>query len=173
VVNVADDLHEEGEPERELDPGIAARFPRKRVAAGALIRDLLGRVLFVVPNYRPWLDIPGGVVEASEAPKAPCRREVAEEVGLDLAIGRLLVIDWLPPHGVWSDALNLIFDGGIVDSLTLAAAVPHDDELDGVELLPLDDARGRLRPSQIRRFGAAIDALAAAQPRYLEFGRPA
>jgi 8-oxo-dGTP pyrophosphatase MutT (NUDIX family) len=172
-VSLADDLRDEGEPEREFHPGIAARLPRHRVAAGALIRDPLGRVLFVVPNYRPWLDIPGGVVEDDEPPKAACRREVAEEIGLDLAIGRLLVVDWLPSQGVWGDALNLIFDGGVIDTSTLAAAAAHDDELDGVALLHLDEASTRLRPSQTRRLQSAISALAEAQPRYLEFGRPA
>jgi hypothetical protein len=34
-----DDLLAEGEPEKEFIPGIAAKMPRKRVAAGALIRD--------------------------------------------------------------------------------------------------------------------------------------
>jgi ADP-ribose pyrophosphatase YjhB (NUDIX family) len=172
-VSLADDLREEGEPEREFHPGIAARLPRKRVAAGALIRDHVGRVLFVVPNYRPWLDIPGGVVEDDEPPKAACRREVAEEIGLDLAIGRLLVIDWLPAQGVWGDALNLIFDGGVIDAITLERTTAHDDELDGLALLSLDEASLRLRPSQTRRLQVALTALAEAQPRYLEFGRPA
>ena len=154
-------------------PGIAARLARKRVAAGALIRDPLGRILFVVPNYRPWLDIPGGVVEEDEAPKAACRREVAEEIGLDVPVGRLLVIDWVPAQGVWGDALNLIFDGGTIDAAILASTTARDGELDGVTLLTLDEASARLRPSQTRRLDAALGALAEPAPRYLEFGRPA
>jgi ADP-ribose pyrophosphatase YjhB (NUDIX family) len=172
-VGLVDDLREEGEPEREGHPGIAARMPRKRIAAGALIRDDHRRILFVVPNYRPWLDIPGGVVEADEPPKAACRREVAEEVGLDLVVGRLLVIDWLPTHGVWGDALNLIFDGGTIDAETMDGATAQDDELDGLALLSLAEASGRLRPSQTRRLAAAVAALDETAPRYLEFGRPA
>jgi ADP-ribose pyrophosphatase YjhB (NUDIX family) len=172
-VSLTDDLREEGEPEREFHPGVAARMARKRIAAGALIRDGLGRILFVLPNYRPWLDIPGGVVEADEPPKAACRREVAEEIGLDLPVGRLLVIDWLPAQGVWGDALNLIFDGGVIDSATLRLAKAQDDELDGLALLSLDDASLRLRPSQTRRLAAALEALQQSAPRYLEFGRPA
>jgi len=172
-VSLADDLREEGEPEREFHPGVAARMARKRVAAGALIRDDHGRILFVVPNYRPWLDIPGGVVEADEPPKAACRREVAEETGLDLVVGRLLVIDWLPTQGVWGDALNLIFDGGMIDADTMNGAKAQDDELDGLALLSLTQASGRLRPSQARRLAAAVAALHETAPRYLEFGRPA
>src|SRR3954464_3768886 len=126
AVSLVDDLREEGEPEREFHPGVAARMPRKRIAAGALIRDDSGRILFVVPNYRPWLDIPGGVVEADEPPKAACRREVGEETGLDLVVGRLLVVDWVPAQGVWGDALNLIFDGGIIDSATINGTKARD-----------------------------------------------
>jgi ADP-ribose pyrophosphatase YjhB (NUDIX family) len=172
-VSLADDLREEGEPEREFHLGVAARIARKRVAAGALIRDDRGRILFVVPNYRPWLDIPGGVVEADEPPKAACRREVGEEIGIDLVVGRLLVIDWLPTQGVWGDALNLIFDGGIIDADTMNATKVQDDELEGLVLLSLADASARLRPSQARRLAAAVAALDDAAPRYLEFGRPA
>ncbi len=37
-VSLAEDLRDEGEPEQEFNPGIASRLPRKRIAAGALIR---------------------------------------------------------------------------------------------------------------------------------------
>ncbi len=173
AVSLADDLREEGEPEREFHAGIAARMARKRVAAGALIHDGAGRILFVVPNYKPGLDIPGGIVEADEPPKAACRREVREELGLELDVGRLLVIDWMPARGVWSDALNLVFDGGTVDAGTLQGITLQDDELDGVAVLSLEEAGPRLRPSQSRRLAEAVAALDAAAPRYLEFGRPA
>jgi len=112
-------------------------------------------------------------VEADEPPKAACRREVAEEIGLELVVGRLLVIDWLPAQGVWGDALNLIFDGGTVDPETMDGAKAQDDELDGLALLPLPEASARLRPSQTRRLESAVAALAESAPRYLEFGRPA
>ena len=55
TVTLAEDLFAKGEPEREFNPGIAGRSPRRRVAGGALIRDQVGRVLFVVPGYKPFL----------------------------------------------------------------------------------------------------------------------
>ncbi|HEY3514361.1 MAG TPA: NUDIX hydrolase, partial [Kribbella sp.] len=109
----------EGEPEKEFNPGIAARLPRKTAAGGALIRDRAGRILFLEPTYKPTLDIPGGVVEYDESPYEACCREVKEEIGLDLEIGRLLVVDWVPAHGPWSDALAFVFDGGVLDAPTL------------------------------------------------------
>jgi NUDIX domain len=60
-----------------------ASLARKRMAATAFFRDDQGRVLLVNPVYKePW-DLPGGAVEAEESPHAACRREVAEELGLD------------------------------------------------------------------------------------------
>jgi hypothetical protein len=60
-----------------------ASLARKRMAATAFLRDGEGRVLLVNPVYKQTWDLPGGAVEAEESPHAACRREVAEELGLD------------------------------------------------------------------------------------------
>nr|WP_238353036.1 NUDIX domain-containing protein [Kribbella solani] len=93
-------------------------MPRKTAAGGALIRDGGGRILFLEPTYKPTLDIPGGIVEENESPYEACRREVKEEIGLELEIGPLLVVDWIPAAGPWPDALAFIFDGGTLDPET-------------------------------------------------------
>jgi ADP-ribose pyrophosphatase YjhB (NUDIX family) len=151
---------------------VAARLPRKRVAAGALIRDAEGRLLFVVPTYKPGLEIPGGIVEEGESPAQACRREVAEEVGLDLRVGRLLVVDWVPPQGVWSDGVLLVFDGGVLSAQDAAGLRAYDPEIGAVLLSTLDEAAERLRPAMLRRLRAASAALQDGGPRYLEHGEP-
>jgi 8-oxo-dGTP pyrophosphatase MutT (NUDIX family) len=165
---VAGDLRAEGEPEKEFHPGIAARIPRKNVAAGALIRDRRDRILFVVPTYKPLLDIPGGLVEDDEAPKAACEREVAEELGLTLRIGALLVVDWIPSRGVWRDALLFVYDGGVLDDERIARIRLQAEELAEFRFLTLDEARPELRPSLARRLAVARDG----RPVYAEFGHP-
>jgi 8-oxo-dGTP diphosphatase len=89
-----------------------AKQARKRVGADVLIRDEQGRILLVNPRYKPDWDLPGGMAEANESPVAAARRELKEELGLELEIGRLLVVAWVPPHGPWDDSLMFIFDGG-------------------------------------------------------------
>ena len=53
-------------------------------------------VLLVNAVYKETWDLLGGAVEAEESPHAACRREVAEELGLDRAPGRVLAVDWVP-----------------------------------------------------------------------------
>jgi 8-oxo-dGTP diphosphatase len=74
-----------------------ASLARKRMAAGALFRDKDGLVLLVDPTYKPTWVLPGGP-SRKESPQAACRREVAEELGLDRVPGRVLVVDWVPPR---------------------------------------------------------------------------
>jgi ADP-ribose pyrophosphatase YjhB (NUDIX family) len=168
-VTFEDDLAAEGEPEAEFIPGIAERMPHKTVAAGVLIRDPDDRILFVIPNYKPYLDIPGGIVEAGEPPSQAARREVAEEVGLDLAIGRLLVVDWSPGRGVWSDQVQFVFDGGVVEPGVTIRLAP--DELAGLRWLTVEQARPELRPSLYRRIALAVEAADGDAPIHAEFGR--
>ncbi|GAA1579180.1 NUDIX hydrolase [Kribbella karoonensis] len=159
----------EGEPEKEFNPGIAARLPRKTAAGGALIRDRAGRILFLEPTYKPTLDIPGGVVEYDESPYEACCREVKEEIGLDLEIGRLLVVDWVPAHGPWSDALAFVFDGGVLDAPTLTL---DPTEARAHHFLTLEEATPHLRPSMTRRLTVAQHSLTTGLPTYTDFGRP-
>jgi ADP-ribose pyrophosphatase YjhB (NUDIX family) len=165
------DLLAEGEPEQEFNPGIAARLPRKIVAGGALIRDQAGRILFLEPTYKPTLDIPGGIAEYDESPYDACRRELQEEIGLALEIGPLLVVDWVPALGVWSDALAFIFDGGVLAPSTISQLKIDPVEARTHEFLSLDQARDRLRPSMSRRLALAEQALITGIPAYSDFGR--
>jgi 8-oxo-dGTP pyrophosphatase MutT (NUDIX family) len=167
----AHDLRDEGEPEAEFNPGIAGRLPRKNVAAGVLVRDELGRVLFVCPTYKPFLEIPGGLTEDDESPLAACHREVREELGIELAVGRLLLVDWMPTHGVWRDSLQLIFDGGTVSPEQIRAIEPAPEELSRFEFLEVDAAKLRLRPSMARRVELAHRALVHGDTICAEFGR--
>lgn len=57
---------------------------------GALVAFRLGdRVLLVQNSYRKGLSFPGGYVHPDERPVEAARREVLEEIGLDLAIDRI------------------------------------------------------------------------------------
>jgi ADP-ribose pyrophosphatase YjhB (NUDIX family) len=60
--------------------------PRFTVTAGAVITDDQDRVLLLEHVFRPgsgW-GIPGGFIAAAEQPEAALRRELREEVGLEL-----------------------------------------------------------------------------------------
>ncbi|MFJ7280163.1 NUDIX domain-containing protein [Kitasatospora sp. NPDC098663] len=149
-----------------------AKQARKRVAVDLIIRDQVGRVLVVNPTYKPDWDLPGGMVEANEPPEKAARREVREELGLQLTPGRLLVIEWVPPHGPWDDQLAFILDGGELSVEQSAGLRPHDDELAELAMLAPGDARPLLRPRLHARFDAALAALADGRARYLSDGRP-
>lgn len=149
-----------------------ATQPRKRVSADLLIRDDAGRILLVEPKYKPDWDVPGGMAEANEPPHETARRELLEELGLALDVGRLLVVDWVPPHGPWDDLLAFIFDGGVIPADEAKRLAPADHELGAVEFCSAEVAQERLRPYVWRRLAAALGALAG-QPRYLVNGQPA
>ncbi|MBR7827791.1 NUDIX hydrolase [Actinospica sp. MGRD01-02] len=171
-MSLIDDLLAEGEPEREFNPGIAARLPRKRVAAGALFRDTDGRLLMVETTYKPTLEIPGGLAENGESPYDACTREVREELGIEPAIGDLLVADWVPAHGPWPDGLMLVFDGGILPEEHQSRIELRDGEISACWFLTLEQIEPRVKPSFHRRLAACVQAVKAGHPQYLQFGRP-
>ena len=111
----------------------ADKFATPRVAAGVLFRDRDGRVLLVKPSYKDGWEIPGGYVEHGESPLAAAVREVREELGADLEVTDLLVLDWAP-HPAEGDKLLVIFRGG-----TLTAA-----DVDQLRLRPERDHRSAL-----------------------------
>jgi 8-oxo-dGTP pyrophosphatase MutT (NUDIX family) len=139
-----------------------------RAAAGALITDGDGRVLIVEPTYKSHWEVPGGVIDQSETPSATCRRECREELGLDIAPGRLLVIEYQtdgPPRG---DSVMFIFDGGVLtDTSTIRVAV---DELKSFGFFTAEEFGNRLSPKLARRMTYSLDALATGRLIELENG---
>ena len=60
--------------------------PRFTVTAGAVVTDDRGRVLLLKHRFRPgagW-GMPGGFLERGEQPEAALRRELREEIGLEV-----------------------------------------------------------------------------------------
>jgi 8-oxo-dGTP diphosphatase len=138
------------------------------LAAGSLFVDETGRVLVVEPVYKPEWEIPGGMVEPGESPRAACARELREELGLDLEPGRLLVTDWAPKRG--HDRMLFVFDGGTLTAEQLAAITLPPDELASWAFVPPADLGGRLVARLVRRVEAALAARAAGASWYLEHG---
>ena len=108
--------------------------------ANGVAVDADGRILLCDTAFKSDWELPGGIVEPGEAPRDGAIREVREELGIDLPVGRLLVADWLPPYLGWDDALELIFDGGQVSDDDLASFSLQENEITSVSLLTLEQA---------------------------------
>ncbi|MDR7277530.1 NUDIX hydrolase [Catenuloplanes atrovinosus] len=147
-------------------------LPRKRMSAGLLLTDERGRVLLVEPAYKPYWEIPGGTVEADESPYAAAVREIAEELGLALTPGRLLVTDWVPPRPGRTEGLHLVFDGGVLPPEREALIRVPADELRGWAWCTEREAAARLPAVLARRVAAAARARAEGTALYLENGTP-
>ena len=81
-------------------------LPRKRLIAHALITDPWDRVCLLETTFKPDWELPGGIVNTLESPWDGAAREIAEEMSLDVGVGRILVVDWLGPYLGWEDAVG-------------------------------------------------------------------
>lgn len=112
------------------------------VVAAILIQD--GRLLATQRGYGPWKDwweFPGGKVEQGEEPREALRREMQEELAVDIEAGKLVAsVEYDYPDFHLS---MLCFRCRVVaDRLTLleheAARWLSQEELDAVRWLPAD-----------------------------------
>ncbi|MEQ4306298.1 NUDIX hydrolase [Plantactinospora sp. B6F1] len=147
-----------------------ATLPRKRMGSGVLLRDDDGRILLVEPVYKDYWELPGGAVDADESPYDAAVRELKEELGLSIAPGRLLVVDWVPPRTGRTEGVMFVYDGGILDATRTGEIHLPADELRGWAWSTLAEAQQRLSPLLARRVAVALEAVTDGVTGYLEDG---
>jgi 8-oxo-dGTP diphosphatase len=137
-----------------------ASLPGVIVSAAALIGDGRDGVLLVKPNYRDHWNLPGGVCEFGEAPHLACAREVTEELGLVVSVGRMLAVDWLAADARYGQrarpSVLFVFDGGVLADTS--GIVLQTEELDGWRFVPPGELAGYLPPSAAPKLAAAVKA---------------
>lgn len=164
-------------PEPPLDRATYyATRPRIRAKARAVFTDDAGRVLLV--RLRPYegprgavphWTLPGGGVEADrETPRAAARREIREELGLEVTPGRLLALDWQPGTAADPQAdpatgrdtavLVYLYDGGRLTPELLDAIALQEEELVEWRLCDPAQARALLTGPSWDRTAAALAA---------------
>lgn len=143
---VADEVH------------FTAMQPTKRMAADCLFTDEAGRLLVLEPTYKSTWDLPGGLVERDESPRAAARREVREEIGLVVDPGGLLAVDWVSQSGDFTEIVAFLFDGGVLTSADIDRIVLDPTEARTFRFVTLDEAEQLLDAEQFARVAAAIEA---------------
>jgi 8-oxo-dGTP pyrophosphatase MutT (NUDIX family) len=132
------------------------------ITGGAVIlRDEHGRFLIEKPNYRDHWLLPGGGVDPGEDPRECARREVLEELGLQIEVGRLLAIDWQGPRPAVGAPMSahFTFDGGVLPFDFLREnVVPQEAELDDWRMITAEEA-DLLSPWGAARARRALDVL--------------
>jgi 8-oxo-dGTP diphosphatase len=129
-------------------------------SGGVVMRNTAGEVLVLRTTYKESWEIPGGLVDRGEGPHAAAAREVREELGVDLAVGRLLCVDYRTP---WEEnphpMLHFVFDGGVLNEPTFTL---QQDEIAEALFLPPEEAA--------RQTGARVGTRLVAALRSIERG---
>jgi 8-oxo-dGTP pyrophosphatase MutT (NUDIX family) len=143
---------------------------RKRLISHLLLTDEAGRVCILETTFKPDFELPGGILEVGESPRAGLIREVEEELDHTVSVGRLLVVDWLAPYLGWEDAVELIFDGCELAARSVPLLRPDLKEIRAVHWLEPMAAAERMAPFARGRLLAALDARTEGRTFYLEGG---
>ena len=149
---------------QELIDGFASSY----AVACAFFTDPEGRALLVRANGRDHWQFVGGMVDRGEAPHEACAREVKEEIGLDVPIGDLLLLDYVPDHQFIPAPMTIfLFDGGVIEdpcSISLQA-----EELEEFAFVPPDQAGALFAEGHRERVGPAYEALRSGRTVYQPF----
>jgi len=89
---------------------IKDNFSKKRIAAGAVILNR-GKILLVKATYKDHWSFSGGIIKELESPAEGLKREVKEELGLRIKVGKPLIIEYLkrPKENRIEESIQMLF----------------------------------------------------------------
>lgn len=121
-------------------------FENVAAAVAVLIRDRAGRGLFTVRARDPGagkLDLPGGFVDPGEGVETAARREILEELGIELGV--LTYAGSEPNRYAYKGVVYATADVFFTADLPNQARIEALDEIDGFEWRSI----GEVRPDEI------------------------
>ncbi|WP_436763283.1 NUDIX domain-containing protein [Streptosporangium sp. V21-05] len=134
-------------------------------ATGGWITNAAGQILLVKPHYRPFWLFPGGALDAGEFPHEGCAREIREELGANLKVGSLLLVDWVPARDDRPRPLMyFMFDCGVLSEDRIRL---QRDELDEYRFVSVEDGLTMVDRAAAPRLTAALRARRTGRTEYL------
>ena len=112
--------------------------------SAAVIRDSQGRIFATQRGYgdwKGWWEFPGGKIEPGETPEQALRREILEELDVEIRVGEHLVTveyDYPAFHLTMHCFLCTIESGAITLKEHASARWLATNQLDSVQWLPAD-----------------------------------
>lgn len=140
-----------------------AELPRRVLSCAVLLRDDADRVLVLQTTYKADWTLPGGVVEAGEGLRTAALREVREELGVDLPIGPLVLVDTWAAAGESPPVTHAIFDGGRQDPAISRNFTFPDGEVMAAHWLEAGVAAQRCGPRLATRLTRLLEAYETGQ----------
>lgn len=137
-------------------------LPTKRVIGHVVFRNSAGQILLLETAYKSDWELPGGVVELGESPRVGTIREVLEEIGLTVELGNPTLVDWMPPYLGWDDAIEFIYDGGVLDDPVAVSLSAQDGELRDVHWVSPEQIADRVTELSARRIALLLEGFAGA-----------
>ncbi len=143
---------------------------RKLSSSGCIFRNADGRSLLVKPTYKSGWEIPGGIAEVHETPRQTAEREVFEELGLRIRVGRPLCVDHRLRTDGQFDSLQFLFYGGVLLERDVAAIRLPEWELSEFRFVEAVDISNFVVEAVALRVACGLRALASGRLLYLEDG---
>ncbi|MFJ6656560.1 NUDIX domain-containing protein [Streptomyces sp. NPDC091377] len=145
-----------------------------------LVTDTSGRILLQSVDYRDACLLPGGAIDAGEAPTTAAGRELWEELGIEQLLTHGLAVDWVPattpgfhPDIRFPGEIIHVYDGGTWDAHRIQEIRLPDREITAVHWAEPADLPTYMEPGNARRALAALRArINGTGTVLLEDGRP-
>lgn len=155
-------------PKKFTEEEYQKMLPKKQTGTAVIFFNADRNLLIVKPGYKnTWL-VPGGSIDEDESPLHCARREVKEEIGLDITDLKLVGIYYSHKKLAHSDSLKFIFYGGVLSEDQIAHIIVQEDELERCDFVPLDKALLLLSQSLKQSIPQAIAAIKNNSVAYME-----
>lgn len=112
------------------------------VALKALIKNSEGKVLVCLNSFpgEPW-DLPGGTLHAGEHPHDALKRELKEELGINILVGRAVAVDHFIKRATGKQTVVVMLEAMLIEDQSIELVDGEITEVKWIGIEDLEEAR--------------------------------